>query len=111
MLLGAAAVFVALSAGDGRGVPASASAAGKPVKMSIKDFMFTKPNLVVTKGTKITWTNRDEVNHTVTANKPGGPSSPLIKPGDSYTWVASKKGTLKYHCSPHHFMKSTITVK
>ncbi|MEN0013863.1 MAG: plastocyanin/azurin family copper-binding protein [Solirubrobacteraceae bacterium] len=110
MVVGAVVLFVALSAGGGRS-PATADAAGKVVKISIKNYEFSKMDITVAKGTTITWTNKDDAAHTVSATKKGGPSSKLIKKGESYSWKATKKGLYRYHCMPHLFMKARITVK
>lgn len=103
-----AAVFaLALTRG---GAPADAAAA-KTVKIDIKDFAYSKPKITVKVGTRITWTNRDDMRHDVHRNGSKGPKSDLLDKDDTYTWKATKKGTFKYHCTPHPFMKGTIVVK
>ena len=51
--------------------PAQAGATAK--RVSIKNFEFSPKTLTVAKGTKVTWTNKDSANHTVTFKK--GPAT------------------------------------
>lgn len=77
--------------------------------VSISNFAFTSAALTVKKGTKVTWTNQDSVGHTVTGDS-GGPGSSLLSQSASYSFTFNTVGTFPYHCSPHPFMKGTITV-
>jgi plastocyanin len=104
--------FAAFSPGND-GTPATASAAAKTVTVNIEDFAFAKKTLTVKKGTTVKWVNKDDMEHTVTADVSGkgGPNSKLFGKGKSYSWKATKKGTFKYHCKPHTYMKATVIVK
>jgi plastocyanin len=109
----AALLFAALSPSGDTGTPATASAAAKTVTVNIKDYAFAKKTLTVKKGTTVKWVNKDDMEHTVTADVAGkgGPNSKLFAKGKSYSWKATKKGTFKYHCKPHTYMKATVIVK
>lgn len=80
--------------------------------LTIKDYMFTPATVKVKVGTKVTWTNQDEVNHTVTADNPSSaaPSSMDIAKGQSYSFTFTKPGTYAYHCFPHPYMHGTVEV-
>ena len=80
--------------------------------VQIKDYMFDPMSITVKVGTTVTWTNKDAVGHTVTADNPSGdsPSSQLLAQGESYKFTFTKAGTYSVHCNPHPYMKQTITV-
>lgn len=80
--------------------------------VTIKDFAFNPGNTTVKVGTKVTWTNEDSVSHTVTADNPSSdaPASGNIAKGQSYSFTFTKAGTYAYHCTPHPYMKATVTV-
>lgn len=96
------------------------------VAMDIKDFKYARPNIKIKKGTTVTWTNRDTVEHNVMLEHPGGGAAhdapkpneikpdvfagPLLAQGESYSFTFNETGTDPYHCSPHPFMKGSVTV-
>ena len=63
-------------------------------------------------GTKIHFTNRDDIPHTVVdAANPRTIKSPPLDTGDSYDRVFDKPGTYTYFCSLHPHMTGTVIVK
>lgn len=92
------------------------------VTMDINDFAFSKPNIKIKVGTKVTWTNRDSAKHNVilddTASGAPTPAEvkadvfagPLLTKGESYSFTFNKVSTNNYHCSPHPYMKGVVTV-
>ena len=60
----------------------------------------------------MTWINKDNVNHTVTADNASAdaPSSDDIANGKSYSFTFKKAGTYTYHCFPHPYMHGTVIV-
>ena len=96
------------------------------VSMDIKDFKYEKPNIKIKKGTKVTWTNRDTVQHNVMREhegsdqahnapkpeevKPDELAGPLLDRGESYSFTFNEVSSNPYHCSPHPFMKGSVTV-
>ncbi len=85
-------------------------AAAKSAKIAMANFAFSPASVTVTAGGKVTWTNTDSVQHTVTADD-GSFDSGLLSQGRSFTRAFSRAGTVKFHCSPHPDMTGTITVK
>lgn len=77
--------------------------------VSIESMSFHPGTLVVRRGDRITWTNRDPFPHTVTATN-GKFDSHLIAPGASWTYVARKPGEYDYVCTLHVAMKGKIVV-
>jgi plastocyanin len=97
------------------GAPATDSAAAEPtsparVDATIQDFKFLPERLEVEAGTTITWTNRDQVPHTVTADD-GSWDSGLIAPGATWRRTFEEPGTHPFHCTPHPFMRGVVTVR
>ena len=79
--------------------------------VAIKDFAFEPASITVKVGTLVTWTNQDSVAHTVTSDEGvKGPSSELIEKGKTYSFMYTKAGTYTYFCTPHPYMKGTVTV-
>lgn len=79
----------------------------------MKNMMFTPPQISVSKGAKVTWTNNDSTAHTVIddLSNVGGPASGTIEPGSTYSFTFTKAGSYQYHCSIHPSMRGTIVVK
>ena len=88
--------------------PAAAQAA-----TTIDNFAFKDPVITVTAGTTITWTNRDDIPHTVTADDGPPPSyrSHPLDTGDSFARLYDKPGTYRYFCSLHPKMRGTVIVR
>lgn len=87
--------------------PARPGAASSAVRVA--NFAFGTGELRVPAGTRVRWTNADQVEHTVTAED-GSFESGLIAPGASYEQVFANPGTYPYHCTPHPFMHATLIV-
>lgn len=77
--------------------------------VSIKNMAFSITSLTVTAGTKVTWTNNDGIDHTVTADD-GSFDSGNIAPGGTFNHTFSTAGTLNYHCAIHSMMKASVIV-
>lgn len=105
-------------ASDRRSDPSSAPAAtgsapvaaGQAVTVDIKDFSFQPTPLTVSRGTKITFTNRDSSVHTATAADKAFDSGDLAQ-NASFTYTAERSGTVKYLCSIHNYMTAEIVVR
>jgi amicyanin len=96
------------------------------VKLDIKDFAYSKRDIKVKKGTKVTWTNLDSMEHNVMLEhddsghahdapkasevKPDVFSGPLLKKGESYSFTFNEAGLNPYHCAPHPYMQGSVTV-
>lgn len=79
--------------------------------IEIKDYAYSPADITVKKGTTLTWTNQDSVQHDVKTDGGGnGPSSELLAKGESYSYTFDEVGTFSYFCSPHPYMKASVTV-
>ncbi len=99
-LLGVVALSVLL------GAPA---APAQEANVSIKEYAYGPAQLTVAAGTKVTWTNHDQVPHTVVEEGKKFRSAALDT-NDSYSFVLTQPGTYRYFCSLHPKMVGTITV-
>lgn len=79
-------------------------------KIEIKDLAFEPDTITVSKGTKVTWTNNDSVDHTVTADD-GSFDSGTLGVGKTFSYTFNKTGSLSYKCTIHPSMTGTVKVK
>ncbi|MCK9859766.1 plastocyanin/azurin family copper-binding protein [Paenibacillus sp. ATY16] len=83
----------------------------KTYRIDIKQFSFGTEPLTVEAGSKITFTNLDEMEHNAVAVD-GSFKVPVLKTGESYTITLDKPGTYNYYCELHKsFMTGQIIVK
>jgi len=88
-----------------RAAPAPAATA-----VEIGNFTFKAPVVTVKAGTTITWTNGDDIPHTV-VSKDGVFKSKVLDTGDRFSFTFAKAGQFGYFCSLHPHMAGTIIVK
>jgi plastocyanin len=88
---------------------ADPNAPGGP-QLTVENFNFTPADITVAAGTTLTWTNNDDVEHTVTAsdNRFG---SKALETGGTYSFTFPQPGTYTYFCSIHPFMTGRVTVQ
>lgn len=80
--------------------------------VTIGNFAFNPAEIEVPAGTQVTWSNDDDIPHTIVATD-GGPvtkSRPLVT-DQKYTMVLNEPGTYRYFCSLHPHMTGTIIVR
>ena len=99
LLVVAAALFLAAT---------PAGAADGAVK--IGNFTFGPQELTVKSGTKVIWTNEDDIPHTVTSSTLAFKSKALDT-DDSFSFTFTTPGSYKYFCSLHPHMTGTIVVQ
>jgi plastocyanin len=89
-------------------------AAGDPVRAAIggpdQPLAYVPARLEVDAGTTIVWTNRDPLEHTVTALD-GSFDSGAIDPGDSWSHTFREPGVFEFTCTPHPFMRGVVIVR
>ena len=78
--------------------------------VSIENFTFKAPVVTVKAGTTVTWTNGDDIPHTV-VSKTGLFKSKVLDSGDKFAFTFAKPGNFAYFCSLHPHMTGTIIVK
>jgi len=77
--------------------------------VSIRGFAFAPARIEVAVGDTVVWTNTDQFAHTTTADSSAW-SSPELRPGERFTWIASTPGRFDYHCAAHPVMRGTVVV-
>jgi plastocyanin len=82
----------------------------KTVAIDIDNFKFGVVSLEIAAGTTVTWTNRDDVPHTVVSVKKLF-KSPALDTGEHFSYTFADSGTFDYYCSVHPRMTATIVVK
>jgi plastocyanin len=95
--------------------PATVAANTPPpasTEVKIDNFSFTPVTLTVTAGTTVTWTNRDDIPHTVvSADDPKTFKSKVMDTDEKFSFTFTKPGTYTYFCSVHPKMTGTVVVK
>ena len=86
---------------------------GGTATVDMKDIQFVPKDITVKAGTTITWTNSDQVPHTVT--KEGGPGADFdsgnVDPGGTFEQTFDEPGKIDYECEIHPGQTGTITVQ
>jgi len=99
----------------GLGAGAENGAAGaqqKPETMEVKvdNFTFGPAELTVRVGTTITWTNRDDIPHTVVSTDKVFKSK-VLDTDEKFSFTFSTPGTFPYFCSIHPKMTGKVVVQ
>ena len=81
-------------------------------QVNITNYAFSAAVIKVSTGTTVTWTNMDNVHHTVTVDSgtSSGPNSGELAIGQKYSYKFTKPGTYSYHCMIHPEMHGTVIV-
>lgn len=102
---------VARSEGGGAGPDAAMSPAMSPAaKVTIDNFTFSPERLTVVPGTIVTWTNTDDIPHTVVSTTKAFRSTALDT-DDRFAFTFTTPGVYDYFCSLHPHMHATIVVE
>ena len=89
---------------------AAAPAWAADTEVKISNFTFDPPQMTVKAGTKVTWSNDDDIPHTVTSTTLAFKSAALDT-DDKFSFTFTTPGTYKYFCSLHPHMTGTIVVE
>jgi len=88
---------------------------GAVLSVTIEGMKFTPERLEAHVGDTVTWTNKDIVPHTVTAEKGASGRAPFdsgaINQGGTFKLKVRKSGELAYSCVFHPVMKGSISAK
>lgn len=90
-------------------VPAAARS-DDAAQIKIDNFTFGPTKLVVAKGTAVTWTNQDDIPHSIVLTGLGVRSKALDT-DKTFTYQFDKAGTFAYMCGLHPTMHGTVVVK
>ena len=93
---------------------AAGAVGAQTLAADIKTFQFQPKVIEVHAGATVTWTNQDNIDHTITSGTPAAPdgsfaSAPFGK-GKSFTATFDKPGEYAYFCSKHKSMHGMVKV-
>ena len=103
IIAGAAAAFILVA------TPAISPALAEDVAVKIDNFTFGPQELKVKAGTTVTWTNGDDIPHTVVSLNTF--KSKVMDTDGTFSFTFTTPGTYKYFCSLHPHMTGTIIVE
>ena len=112
LVLGAPLVIAAsLLAGNLRTFAAGAEQAqASSAEVKIDNFSFGPTTLTVVVGTTVTWTNRDDIPHTVVSDDKVFKSK-VLDTDEKFSFTFTKPGTYPYFCSVHPKMTGKVVVQ
>jgi plastocyanin len=110
-------IFLVFLLGLGLAAIGSARPGDKPAsriegqtEVVIDNFSFSPQTLTVPAGTAVTWTNRDDVPHTVVSDD-GTFRSHALDTEDKFSYTFARPGTYAYYCSVHPRMTGKVIVQ
>jgi plastocyanin len=89
--------------------PGESTAKTGSVNIAMKNIAFSPRSATVKVGQKVTWTNKDSVDHNVVAGN-GAFKSQNFGQNGTYSFTPKKAGTITYRCTLHPGMTGTLTV-
>jgi plastocyanin len=90
----------------------SLAAAPQTVEVKIDNFSFGPAALTIPAGTTVTWTNRDDIPHTVVStDEPKLFKSKVLDTDEKFSFTFTKPGTYAYFCSIHPKMTGKVIVE
>ena len=79
-------------------------------EVKIDNFSFGPASVTVAVGTTVTWTNRDDIPHTVVSDDKVFKSK-VLDTDEKFSYTFSKAGTFPYFCSVHPKMTGKVVVQ
>ncbi len=79
-------------------------------EVKIDNFSFSPASLEVKAGTTVTWTNSDDIPHTVVSNDKFFKSK-VLDTDQKFSFIFDKPGTYPYFCSLHPKMTAKVVVQ
>ena len=114
-IAGLAAVLMLGIIGLGVGQKSSAALAqdkAPSLEVKIDNFSFGPASLTVAVGTTVTWTNRDDIPHTVVSTDDAKTfKSKVLDTDEKFSFTFNKAGTYPYFCSIHPKMTGKVIVQ
>jgi plastocyanin len=94
------------------GSPRSSAKTPQPATAEVKvdNFSFGPATLTVPVGTTVTWTNRDDIPHTIVSTDKVFKSK-VLDTDEKFSFTFAKAGTYPYFCSIHPKMTGSVVVQ
>ena len=102
-------IIARLALAIGLFVCAGTAAQAQDNQVKISNFTFNPPKLTVKAGSTVTWTNDDDIPHTVTS--PPSIRSKALDSDETFSFTFTTPGIFNYFCSLHPHMTGTIVVE
>ena len=99
LVASAVAVSATIAVGTVGVAPAGAQSSSGAV--TVGDNYFKPQDIEITAGTKVTWTNKGKIIHSVTPNKGKLYGTKSLARGKSYSYRFKKPGKYAYYCTFH----------
>ncbi|MCK1708033.1 MULTISPECIES: cupredoxin family copper-binding protein [unclassified Bradyrhizobium] len=90
-------------------LPVTSARADDNMEVHIDNFVFQPAELKIKLGTTVTWTNRDDIPHTIVSA--GKFRSKTLDTDDKFSFTFTNAGDYKYFCSLHPHMTGMIKVE
>jgi plastocyanin len=90
-------------------VPAAARS-HDAAQLIVENFKFGPDKLTIAKGTTVTWTNQDDIPHSIVLAALGVRSK-VLDTDKAFTYQFDRAGTFSYICGLHPFMHGQVVVK
>jgi plastocyanin len=81
------------------------------IEVKIDNFSFGPMTMTVAAGTTVTWTNNDDVPHTVVSDDKTTFKSRALDTGEHFSYTFTKPGKYPYFCSVHPKMTAEVVVQ
>ena len=91
-------------------VPAGTQQKPGTIDVKIDNFSFGPAELTVRVGTTVTWTNRDDIPHTVVSTEKVFKSK-VLDTDETFSFTFDQAGTYPYFCSIHPKMTGKVVVQ
>ena len=104
-------ITVRSGGGGGGGTPGDPGGPPAPdrASVSLANKAFSPRSVTISVGGTVTWSNKDDMPHTVTSTS-GAFRSPILNRGGTYKQTFKKPGTYPYICTLHSGMSGTVVV-
>lgn len=87
------------------------------VTINLLNIAFDQKDVLLSKGTKVTWINQEDIAHTISSYPHDGghyyflaQNSKNLAKGDSFSLTFAKSGVYPYHCSPHEDIMTGVII-
>jgi plastocyanin len=88
----------------------AAAPAGNVVEVKVDNFSFSPQTITIKAGTTVTWTNRDDIPHTVVSDDKVFKSK-VLDTDEKFSYTFDKAGNFPYFCSIHPKMTGKVIVQ
>ena len=103
-------IMVLLLIAGSRSVKAADQPSAANAEVKIDNFVFGPQTITVPAGTTVTWTNHDDIPHTVVSTD-GIFKSKVRDTDEKFSYKFDKAGTYSYFCSVHPKMTGKVVVQ